>query len=52
MKKTFELILIVFAVIGIIFSGVFVAMQFGWLNVRGTIRERNNSITSAQFSNV
>lgn len=30
-----------FALIGLLFSGVFVAMQFGWLNVRGTITERN-----------
>lgn len=36
-------VMIVFALIGIVFSGVFIAMQFGWLNVRGTIQERNNS---------
>lgn len=38
---------IVFALIGIVFAGVFVAMQFGWLNVRGTIQERNRSLYSA-----
>jgi hypothetical protein len=35
---------IIFAIIGLVFSGVFVAMQFGWLNVRGSIEDRNNSI--------
>jgi hypothetical protein len=36
-------LLIVFGIIGIIFSGVFVAMKLGWTNVRGTISERNES---------
>jgi hypothetical protein len=39
-------LLIFFAGIGILFSGVFVAMQFGLLNVRGSIEARNNSILS------
>lgn len=51
MRKTLEIILIAFAIIGIVFSGVFVAMQFGWLNVRGTIKERNASILSAKGLN-
>lgn len=34
-------LLIVFAGIGLLFSAVFVAMQFGLLNVRGSILERN-----------
>lgn len=40
-KKILLAILIVFAGIGLLFSGVFVAMQFGLLNVRGSIVERN-----------
>jgi len=36
----------VFAIIGFIFSAVFVAMQFDLLNVRGSIEDRNNSIFS------
>lgn len=43
-KKVSVGLLIVFAGIGMVFSGVFVAMQFGWLNVRGTISERNQSL--------
>ncbi len=31
----------VFALIGLIFVGVFIAMQFGVLNVRGSMKERN-----------
>jgi hypothetical protein len=38
-------VLIVFAGIGLLFSGVFVAMQFGLLNVRGSILERNSFFT-------
>ena len=47
MRKLFEIAIIVFALIGLAFAGVFVAMQFGWLNVRGTISERNKSIVGA-----
>jgi len=32
-----------FAIIGLVFSGVFVSMKFGWTNVRGSISERNSS---------
>lgn len=48
MKIILKTGIILFALIGIIFSGVFVAMQFGWLNVRGTIKERNIGILNAQ----
>jgi hypothetical protein len=44
LKLFFLSLVIIFAIIGLLFSGVFVAMQFGWLNVRGTIEARNNSI--------
>lgn len=35
-------LLVLFAGIGLLFTGVFVAMQFGLLNVRGSIIERNS----------
>lgn len=38
-------LLVVFAGIGLLFTGVFVAMQFGLLNVRGSIMERNSFFT-------
>jgi hypothetical protein len=47
-RKVFLGIIIIFACIGFAFAGVFVAMQFGWLNVRGTIAERNTSLQSAR----
>ncbi len=47
MRRTFEILIIIFALIGLVFSGVFVAMQFGLLNVRGTIEERNKAILGA-----
>ena len=47
MKRMINILIVVFAVIGLLFTGVFIAMQFGWLNVRGTIHERNLSFTSA-----
>ncbi len=31
----------IFAIVGVLFTGVFVAMQFGLLNVRGSIADRN-----------
>lgn len=39
-----KILLVVFAVIGLLFTGVYVAMQLGLTNVRGTIAERNASI--------
>lgn len=42
-KKTFFALVILFATIGLAFSGVFVAMRLGLTNVRGTISERNES---------
>lgn len=47
MKKLFIGIVILFALIGLVFTAVFVAMQFGLLNVRGSIEARNNSILGA-----
>jgi Protein of unknown function (DUF1402) len=42
-KLTGRILIIIFAIIGLIFSGVFVAMKLGWTNVRGTIKDRNES---------
>lgn len=36
------IVLGIFAAIGMLFTGVFIAMQFGLLNVRGSIAERNS----------
>ncbi len=41
-RKVFLGILYLFAIIGLFFSFVFVAMQFGWLNVKGSISQRNS----------
>lgn len=41
-KKITTWIVGIFAFIGLIFTMVFIAMQFGFLNVRGSISERNS----------
>jgi hypothetical protein len=41
-RNTFRLFLFGFAAAGIIFFFVFIAMQFGWLNVRGSVSQRNS----------
>lgn len=41
-NKILRIIVLLFAVIGLVFTFVFVAMQFGWLNVRGSAKERNS----------
>ena len=46
LKITLLALLVVFACIGLLFTGVFVAMQFGLLNVRGSIMERNSFFTA------
>lgn len=51
MNRFVSWILLGFAIIGIIFTGVFVAMQFGLLNVRGTISDRNNSLRGSEVKN-
>ena len=40
-KKIFKILVIIFAIIGVSFTAVFIAMQFGWLNVRGSTTARN-----------
>lgn len=55
MKKHLPLItkilVIFFACIGLIFVLVFIAMQFGLLNVRGSIQARNQFFTTKQLGN-
>lgn len=41
LKQIARFFLYLFALIGFVFSGVYIAMQFELLNVRGTIAERN-----------
>lgn len=36
-------VVLIFALIGLVFAGVFLAMRMGWTNVKGTIKERNES---------
>ncbi len=42
-KLSGKILFVAFAIIGLIFTGVFVAMRLGLTNVRGTIAERNAS---------
>ncbi len=42
--------MLIFAAIGILFTAVFIGMQFGLFNVRGSIEARNNSILSVSTS--
>ncbi len=41
-QKVFQVFLYGFAIVGVIFAGVFIAMQTGLLNVKGSISERNS----------
>lgn len=41
-RNAFRIILFGFATAGFIFFAVYVAMQFGWLNVRGSVSQRNS----------
>lgn len=43
----FWILFTLFAIIGLLFTGVFVAMRFDLLNVRGTIEERNRFFLNA-----
>jgi len=40
-RNIFRTFLFGFAIIGFVFTFVFIAMQFGWLNVKGSVSERN-----------
>src|SRR3989344_1602557 len=50
-KLVGKILFVVFAIIGLIFTGVFIAIRLGLTNVRGTIAERNNSFFN-DISNV
>lgn len=41
LRKVFSVFIYIFATIGLVFGMVFVGMQFGLLNIRGSIAERN-----------
>ncbi|HEV8666889.1 MAG TPA: hypothetical protein VN665_03540 [Candidatus Paceibacterota bacterium] len=45
-------IVVIFALIGVAFVAVYIAMQFGWLNVAGSIAERNAFFTGSATSTV
>lgn len=47
---SFRILTYLFAVIGLAFTAVFFAMRFGLLNVRGTIAERNQSISGTALA--
>ncbi len=42
LKNILKILLYCFAFIGFSFVAVFIAMQFGWLNVKGSVSERNS----------
>ncbi len=50
-RKIFRVLLYGFAVIGLIFVGVYFAMKFGWLNVKGSVSERNSYFNLKDASN-
>lgn len=41
-RNIFRIVLLGFALAGFVFCFVYIAMQYGWLNVRGSISERNS----------
>lgn len=49
-QKIIRCIIVILAIVGAVFVAVFVAMQFGWLNVRGTIQDRNASLYQASLN--
>ena len=42
LRIIFRIFLFGFALVGFVFIGVYIAMHFGWLNVRGSVSERNS----------
>lgn len=49
-KNLFKILVIILALIGLVFSCVFVGMQFGIFNVRGSIDNRNKFFTATEDS--
>ena len=52
LKTIIKVLVIFFAIVGIIFTGVFLAMQFGIFNVRGSIADRNKFFTDIDQSQI
>lgn len=50
-RNLFRVLLYGFASLGVLFVGVYFAMQFGWLNVRGSVSERNSYFNIKKESN-
>jgi len=49
-KNLFKILVIILALIGLVFSCVFIGMQFGVFNVRGSIDNRNKFFTTTEDS--
>jgi hypothetical protein len=47
-----KIFIVLFALIGVLFTAVFVGMQFGFFNVRGSIAERNKFFTGNILNNI
>lgn len=47
-----KVLIVIFALIGVVFTGIYIAMQFGLLNVAGSIAERNAFFTGSATSTV
>ncbi len=52
MRKIFTVFLYVFAIIGFVFFAVFVSMQFGLFNVKGSVSRRNSYFDTFSKDNV
>jgi hypothetical protein len=46
-RKILNFSIVIFALIGFVFTGAYVALRFGWTNVKGSTTERNNYFLSA-----
>jgi hypothetical protein len=46
-RKILNFSIIILALIGFVFTGAYVALRFGWTNVKGSSTERNNYFLSA-----
>jgi hypothetical protein len=56
-RNVFRILLVGFAIVGLFFSFVYVAMKFSWFNVRGSASQRNsyfnlNKITNNDISSI
>ncbi|MCC6323347.1 hypothetical protein IT400_00995 [Candidatus Nomurabacteria bacterium] len=51
-KKILKFLLYLFALIGFVFAFVYVAIQMGWLNVRGSASQRNSYFNIVKGNNI